>query len=284
MPGVCSLAVWTRSRSRSAEAVGHRVRSTAQGTTVVVLGHGAGGNAAHAGLLVPWRRRWRPPAGARSSTTSPTRERGRPRPDPPGVLEATRGRWGSTRATAWARARSCTAASRWAGASPRRPSPGARPRTALVFLGYPLHPPGQPEQLRDRHLPRCRRPCCSCRARATPSRAGTCWTAVLARLGDRAHAPPRRGRRPLVQGAASGRAHAGRGRGGDARRGARLAGRARPLSPERPRPRAIIRTAIDAEEDRSMAGNWWPALARASWSRYLDEEEYVRLPRRAPCP
>jgi predicted alpha/beta-hydrolase family hydrolase len=26
------------------------------------------------------------------------------------------------------------------------------PATALVFLGYPLHPPGRPEQLRDAHL------------------------------------------------------------------------------------------------------------------------------------
>jgi predicted alpha/beta-hydrolase family hydrolase len=28
----------------------------------------------------------------------------------------------------------------------------------LVFLGYPLHPPGQPEKLRDRHLPSIKAP------------------------------------------------------------------------------------------------------------------------------
>ena len=28
----------------------------------------------------------------------------------------------------------------------------------LVFLGYPLHPPGKPEQRRDRHLPGIRVP------------------------------------------------------------------------------------------------------------------------------
>jgi predicted alpha/beta-hydrolase family hydrolase len=28
----------------------------------------------------------------------------------------------------------------------------------LVFLGYPLHPPGKPEQRRDAHLPRIREP------------------------------------------------------------------------------------------------------------------------------
>ena len=30
--------------------------------------------------------------------------------------------------------------------------------TGLVLLGYPLHPPGQPEKLRDAHLPSVRRP------------------------------------------------------------------------------------------------------------------------------
>lgn len=32
------------------------------------------------------------------------------------------------------------------------------PIAGLVLLGYPLHPPGKPEQLRDHHLPAVRRP------------------------------------------------------------------------------------------------------------------------------
>ena len=32
------------------------------------------------------------------------------------------------------------------------------PIAGLVMLGYPLHPPGQPEKLRDAHLPDVRRP------------------------------------------------------------------------------------------------------------------------------
>ncbi len=32
------------------------------------------------------------------------------------------------------------------------------PIAGLVLLGYPLHPPGRPEQRRDRHLPALRRP------------------------------------------------------------------------------------------------------------------------------
>jgi predicted alpha/beta-hydrolase family hydrolase len=34
----------------------------------------------------------------------------------------------------------------------------ALPVAGLVLLGYPLHPPGQPEKLRDAHLPSVRRP------------------------------------------------------------------------------------------------------------------------------
>lgn len=32
------------------------------------------------------------------------------------------------------------------------------PAKALVFFGYPLHPPGRPDRLRDAHLPRIRVP------------------------------------------------------------------------------------------------------------------------------
>ncbi len=34
----------------------------------------------------------------------------------------------------------------------------ALPVTGLVLLGYPLHPPGQPDRLRDGHLPLIHRP------------------------------------------------------------------------------------------------------------------------------
>jgi predicted alpha/beta-hydrolase family hydrolase len=36
--------------------------------------------------------------------------------------------------------------------------PGADDLAGLVFLGYPLHPPGKPEQLRDAHLPQIAAP------------------------------------------------------------------------------------------------------------------------------
>ena len=34
----------------------------------------------------------------------------------------------------------------------------ALPLAGLVLLGYPLHPPGQPDRLRDAHLPQVARP------------------------------------------------------------------------------------------------------------------------------
>src|SRR5262249_18500506 len=35
---------------------------------------------------------------------------------------------------------------------------GAGDLAGLVFLGYPLHPPGKPEQLRSKHLPNIKTP------------------------------------------------------------------------------------------------------------------------------
>ena len=32
------------------------------------------------------------------------------------------------------------------------------PVDGLILLGYPLHPPGRPDQLRDKHLPAIARP------------------------------------------------------------------------------------------------------------------------------
>ena len=79
----------------------------------------------------------------------------------------------------------------------------------LVYLGYPLHPPGRPEKARDEHLPGITVPMLFLQGRndpfATPER--------TARRARRAHRPDRdprvdRGREPLVRG--QGREAAGR--------------------------------------------------------------------------
>ena len=52
-----------------------------------------------------------------------------------------------------------SAANRWAAAQdPRRCRRPAMSVRGIVLLGYPLHPPGRPDQLRDGHLPGVRRP------------------------------------------------------------------------------------------------------------------------------
>ena len=56
----------------------------------------------------------------------------------------------------------------------------------LAFLGYPLHPPGKPERIRDQHLDRIRVPILFLQGTADPFASLDLLTAVVARLGDRA--------------------------------------------------------------------------------------------------
>jgi predicted alpha/beta-hydrolase family hydrolase len=46
-----------------------------------------------------------------------------------------------------------------ASAEPDRPDEDPRPALGLLLLGYPLHPAGHPEKIRDEHFPRLRVPC-----------------------------------------------------------------------------------------------------------------------------
>jgi uncharacterized protein len=56
----------------------------------------------------------------------------------------------------------------------------------LVFLGYPLHPPGRPERVRDAHLDSIRVPMLFLQGTADPFARGDVLAPVLARLGKRA--------------------------------------------------------------------------------------------------
>ncbi len=73
----------------------------------------------------------------------------------------------------------------------------------LVALGYPLHPPGRPEQLRAEHLARIRQPLLI--VQGSRDAFGTPEELRPALRLARRHGDPvrRRGRRPLVQGAPS---------------------------------------------------------------------------------
>lgn len=59
------------------------------------------------------------------------------------------------------------------------------PAAGLVFLGYPLHPPGKPERVRDRHLDRVRVPMLFLQGTRDPFARPDVLRPVLERLGDR---------------------------------------------------------------------------------------------------
>ena len=58
--------------------------------------------------------------------------------------------------------------------------------TGLVFFGYPLHPPGKPDRLRDQHLRAIRVPMLWLQGTADPFARSELLDGVLERLGDRA--------------------------------------------------------------------------------------------------
>jgi hypothetical protein len=60
------------------------------------------------------------------------------------------------------------------------------PAAGLVFLGYPLHPPGRPERIRDEHLDRIAVPMLFLHGTGDPFAQPTLLAGVVKRLGDRA--------------------------------------------------------------------------------------------------
>src|SRR3990170_3194740 len=64
------------------------------------------------------------------------------------------------------------------------------PAAGLVFLGYPLHPPGKPERIRDAHLYRVRGPLLFLEGTRDPFARPESLARVLARLGDLAELYP----------------------------------------------------------------------------------------------
>ena len=60
------------------------------------------------------------------------------------------------------------------------------PADGIVFLGYPLHPPGRPERIRDEHLYRVEVPMLFLQGTADPFARPELMAKVLGRLGERA--------------------------------------------------------------------------------------------------
>ena len=113
------------------------------------------------------------------------KEKNKNAPDRAPVLERT---WSA--AAAWMRPRAARLAMGGKSMGGRYASIVAskgEPCDALVFLGYPLHPPGRPEQLRDAHLPAVAPPMLFVQGTRDPLCDLELLMPVVKRLGPRAH-------------------------------------------------------------------------------------------------
>jgi uncharacterized protein len=155
------------------------------GPTVVVLGHGAGGTRRTPAMIAIAEAIARSGRRALLYNFAYT-DRGGSRPDPPARLEATtravgefaRGELGARKLVHGGRSMGGRIASQVV-------AQGA-PCDGLVFLAYPLHPPGKPEALRDRHLPSVAAPMLFVQGTRDDFARWDLLTAVLERLGPRA--------------------------------------------------------------------------------------------------
>ena len=160
-----------------------------QGTTVVVLGHGAGSTRRTPGLLALAE------ALAASGRCALLynflySERGSGRPDPPAVLEATTAAVGQYARAGLGAARLVHGGRSMGGRIASQAVAKGAAADALVFLGYPLHPPGQYDKMRDKHLPDVPAPMLFVQGTRDDFSRWDLLTAVLARLGDRATLHP----------------------------------------------------------------------------------------------
>jgi len=133
--------------------VGSTASLHGRGETVVVLGHGAGGNR-RTPMLLALAEALAGSGRAALLYNFPYAERRTRRPDPPRALEAAARaaarlaleKTGALRVVHGGRSLGGRIASQVVAAG--------EPAAGLALLAYPLHPPGRPEQLRDAHLSR----------------------------------------------------------------------------------------------------------------------------------
>jgi hypothetical protein len=152
------------------------------GSTVVVLGHGAGGNRKNP-MLVALATSLAESGRAVLLYNFRYAEARAGRPDPPAVLEAT------TRAAA-ALAREASGARfvvhggrSMGGRIASQVVAQGEPANGLVFLGYPLHPPGQFEKRREAHLPQIAAPMLFLQGTRDAFARADLLDALMARLG-----------------------------------------------------------------------------------------------------
>jgi predicted alpha/beta-hydrolase family hydrolase len=151
----------------------------------LVLAHGAGAGMDHP-FMVGFSRAMNDEGFATLRFNFPYIENGRRSPDPAPFLQEA---WGAAFTAASARTKGEPV---WAGGK----SLGGRiasmatadgmPAAGLVFLGYPLHPPGKPERIRDEHLYRIDVPMIFVEGTRDPFATPELLNKVIAKLGIRA--------------------------------------------------------------------------------------------------
>ena len=109
-----------------------------------------------------------------------------PGPDPPDVLEATTRAVGEFALSELGARRLVHGGRSMGGRIASQTVAKGAPCDGLVFLAYPLHPPGKPDVLRDRHLPSVSAPMLFVQGTRDDFARWDLLTAVLERLGPRA--------------------------------------------------------------------------------------------------
>jgi uncharacterized protein len=159
-------------------------------SATIVVAHGAGAGMDHP-FIAGFARACADEGLATLRFNFPYIERGRRSPDPEAVL---RDAWravfevASTRAKSepvWASGKSLGGriASMCAADGEIRPA-------GVVFLGYPLHPPGKPERARDEHLSRIEVPMLFLQGTSDPFASPDLLRRLVAKLGDLATLVP----------------------------------------------------------------------------------------------
>jgi uncharacterized protein len=167
------------------EVTGAFARPRAAIATLVVA-HGAGGGMDSA-FLTGFTGAMNGAGVATLRFSFPYAERGRKAPDPEATL---RSAWAAAFATAIGRAARLPMFAGGKSLGGRIASmcvaDGAIEARGLIFLGYPLHPPGRPERVRDEHLYRVEVPMLFLQGTKDPFARQDVLEPVIGRLGRRA--------------------------------------------------------------------------------------------------
>jgi predicted alpha/beta-hydrolase family hydrolase len=172
-----------------AESIEIQIRDTvvegawSPGRPVLVVGHGAG-NDMNAPLLVGFTEGLSEAGVGSIRFNFPYKQRGRRAPDPPSVL---RDAFTAAFEEAASRAKGRPVLVGGKSLGGRIASllvADGLPAAGLVFLGYPLHPPGKPDRMRDEHLDRIGVPMLFLEGTRDPFARWDLIEAVCDRLGE----------------------------------------------------------------------------------------------------